>query len=117
MKKDQRRQLAKSDLHPSPMEVPAAHDPVSAERDEPGSHRDLEVIERHNDSRQTRQANHHADRQSMPQGDGRERPDDGARAFFLHPQGDREQPSHSGIDAVVRPEQKQRRPAPGAAHE
>ena len=46
----------------------------------------------------------------MPQGDGNERPIDGAPILFLQAERYREQPAHSGVDAVICAETNESQP-------
>jgi hypothetical protein len=52
----------------------------------------------------------------MADRDRDERGEDALAAAILQAQTDREQPSHRGIDAMVRAEQRDGEPRPGAGH-
>jgi hypothetical protein len=84
--------------------------PIESEHRQHRGDEDSERVHRDDDLRQADGQQDHAYGGGVTESDRRERAPDAARAASLHAERHGEQPSHAGIDAVIRAEKDHRVP-------
>ena len=100
-----------------PPEVRArAHEPEDAERDQRDAGADVQRLGVGDDAQHDDQERDERDRALMPDRDRPQRPQHGAPGTLLHPQRDREQPAHRGVEPVIGAQQAQQDVGPERVH-
>ena len=106
------RQARQADAHPAPARMTMAHEAIAAEADQQAADDRAQQVLGDDESRESRERQHGADRQQMTEAERHQRAPDRAPVAFLHPEGDREQPAHPRVQSVERAQSGERDPRP-----
>jgi hypothetical protein len=93
-----------------------AEESIDTKREKDQSNTPLQEIHWKKMLDKTQDENCQGDRGCVSEGDREEGADDCGAAVFLQAKGQREQPAHSWIQPVVRPENGQSNPGPSVIH-